>query len=354
MNAMQKTGRNRKVAICVLLLGGIAGCTNRFEQAEQLCDHADADMQRDAFQVAAQKYSAVISLNPDLPRAYLGRGMALHGMNEFGNAIADYNEYLRRAAATPEVLFTRGTAYQSVGELGRAASDYQRVSQMRPDFAPAFFSMGTVAQSRGELADALQWYEEAIALDPENANAIFSRDSVLEAMKLNEQAKSDGAPAVEVNLQSVDAFLESAMIFQDDGELSAAIEEFTRVIAIQPRRLSARYQRALAYHKSDREEEAIGDLEVVLRYDRRHADALLLRGHLQVELYVQADSALDSSADESELLNSAITDYSQFIKLRPDAKIGYDCRAQAYELAGNRELAEVDRRTSRSLGSRVK
>ena len=65
----------------------------------------------------------------------MDRGVVRYLMNQFDDAIADYNEAIRLRPQHALTYFNRGSAYRKKGQNEQAIADYQKALELSPDLA---------------------------------------------------------------------------------------------------------------------------------------------------------------------------------------------------------------------------
>lgn len=87
---------------------------------------------------AVNDFDAAVARDPSLADAYFGRASAKRLRGDPAQALADYEEALKRGHAHPELVrFGRGLAYEALGDRRRALDDYRQASLLAPTYQPA-------------------------------------------------------------------------------------------------------------------------------------------------------------------------------------------------------------------------
>ena len=112
-----------------------------------------------------------------------------------------------------------------------------------------------------------------------------------------------------------------------DNNFSESVEEFTKVIEIDPEFRLAYVSRGAALMKMDRNKEAIADFDQAIELDPNHPKAFYLRGLARTE---RGDH------------EGALTDFGNAIDLNPDYGPAYYSRAALQLELGREDLAAND------------
>jgi len=123
---------------------------------------------------AIAQLKAMSAENAGLTGAEVQLGDILRGKKRFGEAVAAYEEAIRRAAASglPErwqLFYDRGVALERSGQWKRAEGDLLHALQLKPDQPLVLNYLGYSWIDRGENLDrGLKMIEKAVALKPED------------------------------------------------------------------------------------------------------------------------------------------------------------------------------------------
>jgi tetratricopeptide (TPR) repeat protein len=151
------------------------------------------------------------------------RGLALEGLEKNQEALAAYNQAIRRDPEFFEALNNRGEVYAKLGETDKAIADFQKAigvdeaksyvpwnnlgklyykqkdyskaleaySQavnLKEDYLPALIGLGNVEKSQGMYVEALDAYEQATKFYPKSYEAWYAKGLVQEALQQYEEA----------------------------------------------------------------------------------------------------------------------------------------------------------------------
>jgi tetratricopeptide (TPR) repeat protein len=141
----------------------------------------------------------------------------------------DLERYRLRTEA--KVYYNRGTALADHGELRRAAEEFRAALRIDPRFADAGHNLGVVLLRTGDPEGAVAILEQVVLVRPYD-------------------------PAQEFALGKA---------YLDAGRTAEAVQEFGRVLALDPRHGDAHFARAAALLKLGRHEEAVIALDAYVR-----------------------------------------------------------------------------------------
>jgi tetratricopeptide (TPR) repeat protein/predicted Ser/Thr protein kinase len=304
---------------------------------------------------ALADYNQALRLNPALPAAYINRGVVYRDRSKRGTspdecrklidrAIADYNEALRLNPQSPEAYTNRGLAYKDKAEyeinpdarkvlLERAMADYNEAIRANHKWVPAYNNRGTLYKDMGEADRAIADLNEAIRLDPKMADAYNNRglaynikakrerselggtDGEKEFEELMDQAIADYNKAIDLNPKDVKAYNNRGNAYQDRKELNRAIADFNEAIRLAPTTAAPYVNRGNAYVK------------MVERAERERSPD---------------DFGKRNPAEWRELIDRAIADFNEALRLEPLLSAAYYNRANAYYKSGKWDKAVAD------------
>lgn len=110
-------------------------------------------------------------------------GVAYRQKDNFREAIASYQEALRRDPENPVIKKNLGDAYFFNKDLPQAIDQYQKALESNPRFYQAHFSLGMAFYRQEKYREALEEFEVVIKLDPQNEQAKKLRDTLRSKLK---------------------------------------------------------------------------------------------------------------------------------------------------------------------------
>jgi tetratricopeptide (TPR) repeat protein len=193
-------------------------------------------------QQAMEDYSRALELNPGFTQALTDRGNLYLDLEQYEQALADFDAALARAEL-PEAYLGRGNAYQALGRLEEALAAYQRALELLPTYADAYLHISRLYLEQEDYQRAYDAADQALTLG-------LSGGNVSEALQLRGRAA------------------------YGLGNYTQTIADLTRVIDINPAP-TGYYYRGLAYQANGQREEAISDLEFFLAQGGAEDQALI-------------------------------------------------------------------------------
>ena len=106
-------------------------------------------------------------LSPKDATLFHNRGMAKEGLNQFEDAIVDYDEAIRLNPEYAVACFQRGYCKGALNRFEEAIADFDEAIRLVPEFVLAFYHRGTAAKSIGRLVEAKDNLTHALALAEE-------------------------------------------------------------------------------------------------------------------------------------------------------------------------------------------
>src|SRR5579883_1577268 len=124
-------GRWRSVAVCILLMAGVAGCRDGRPPTKPATPSIHALLQRGFNRYhqgdldgALAVYNEVIQLDPHEARAYNDRGVIRQDKGDLNGAIADFDAALKINPQLVGTFLSRGIARQDKGDVDGAIADF--------------------------------------------------------------------------------------------------------------------------------------------------------------------------------------------------------------------------------------
>lgn len=299
-----------------------------------LLAHADFLSQNDRYDDALVAYREAIRLNPNLPQAYLNRGITYFGKHEYDLALEDLNKALSLDLGFPQAYHARASLLNARKEFDRALDDIDSALRINPDDSEAFQIRGDVWHSKGAFASAIADYTRAIALDPYNAQAYANRAAIYAKVGDTDRAIAEFSSALRINPFYRFALSERASVFIKKRDLDRALEDYSTALALDANDAAAYMNRGGIYSEKNQWEKASADFNRSLAIDNKNAEAWSDRGLVK---YRSGD------------LSGALDDLNQAIALDAELPEAYNNRGLVYLGKRLQDLAIADFENAISL-----
>jgi tetratricopeptide (TPR) repeat protein len=117
---------------------------------------------------AEAAYRRVLEANPDHPTAWYNLGFVQRAQGKFEDALASYEQALRRGVSQPEeVHLNRAVIYADhLRRDDKAERELNAALTLNPRYAPALFNLANLKEDRGHRADAMALYEQVLSIEP--------------------------------------------------------------------------------------------------------------------------------------------------------------------------------------------
>jgi tetratricopeptide (TPR) repeat protein len=127
---------------------------------------------------ARADFDRVISLRPDMVEAYINRAVARMGTGDFSGAVSDLDLALAHPDAPVQALFRRATARERLGDREGAARDRAEGLRRRPNDELSWIFRG-LARLDDDPEGALCDFDAALVINPRSKSALENKAFVL-------------------------------------------------------------------------------------------------------------------------------------------------------------------------------
>jgi tetratricopeptide (TPR) repeat protein len=225
----------------------------------------------------------------------------------------------------PEALFAMGLLNLQTQRPAEAMRNFERLVELGQRVDEAHYYLGQAAEMRGDSEAAMQYYSEV----REGSNyidaqiriaAMLAAQGDIDAARAHVQNIS--APTLDVELR---LFLAEGEILRNANKYEDAYDVYSIALQQMPDNPQLLYARALTAEKLGRIDEAIADLELIVKNEPNNAEALNALGYTLVDLTHRI-------AEGQQYIEKAL-------KLKPDDPAILDSMGWAYYRLGQHKKA---------------
>lgn len=290
-----------------------------------------------AWMFAASLFAAeLVFAQPPHARQVYDRALALERSGDHAAALSLLWEAAGLAPSDPDIQNSLGEALERLGALDAAVSAFRAAEQARPGFRKASNNLILALVKSGKGTEAVQRARAFVADAPADPDRYFTLGLALA-----------------------------------DQDAPAAIDAFRRALDLAPDHALARYNLALVLNRSDRQAEAIAELQRVLQTHQR-AEAFYTLGVIYwhqgdtsratdalrsaigaqpgyADAYAALGGVLKASGDSA----GAARMLTRSVELRPDLPDSHYALAQVLDAKGEAANARAEREQAERLRRRA-
>jgi protein O-GlcNAc transferase len=211
--------------------------------------------------------------SPARPSLELDLAIASHRSGNFLDAERRYQAILKRNKTQPAALFLLGVLNAQRNDFVEAERLLKKASRVDADNPQVLFNYANVLHALRRTDEALVYLEKTISLAPNFADAHLNRGGIfLQRLQLNEAVVAfDKAIAIS---HSAAAYANRATAYQKLGRIDEAYASYRKAAEIAPSDPKNHYSLSSLLRLLGRQDEAVVELEKVLKLNRSFPLAL--------------------------------------------------------------------------------
>jgi tetratricopeptide (TPR) repeat protein len=244
-------------------------------------------------------YRETVRLDPQFPGAHYDLGRMALEAGELERGIAEMQEAVRLHPDFPEAHQALGMAYTEQGRYEAAVVHLTRALELQPDLVVVRNHLGRLYLAQGRLEEAIQTFRALIAQAPDVPEAHHNLAVAYARKGLQELAIEQFEATLRLRPDFQAARLDLSALLLEQGRAQDAIDTLRAALTVapqppeggeQPDLVEVHYHLGIAFSVAGQRQEAIQELETVLRAQPMHAaaHASLSRLYFQLRHFEQA------------------------------------------------------------------
>ena len=211
---------------------------------------------------AAADFNQAIKLDATLSAALNNRGLIALSRQEYAAAESDFAKAVELDRKYADAVNNRGFARMKLGKLDEALVDFKATIQLNPEYTTAWNNLGLVHMQQEKYPDALQAFSEAVSLAPTDVRWLNHRRAAYLKLEKYAEASADAqqirwlSGLTQLTQQafskanSPDVWILRANHLVEGSEFGAAVQDYSRALAVAPGNINALNGRAYAWLKT--------------------------------------------------------------------------------------------------------
>jgi len=131
------------------------------QKAANFSNQGSLKVQKGDVPGAIANFTQALVLNPNIPQAYLGLGIATSRQGNKQQAVYNYDRALQFNPNLAEAYFGRGQAYYELGNKQKAIGDYEQAIRVNPNYGLAYLERGAIRCMLGTKSQAVSDFQQA-------------------------------------------------------------------------------------------------------------------------------------------------------------------------------------------------
>lgn len=196
-----------------------------------------------------------VKLNPVFQQGYLVLGDLMTKGNQKAVAEKVYVEALRHAPGMLAVRERLRDLYRDLGNKAGLLAESRAIAE-QTETAGSWIACGRIAMDNKDFATAAAAFRKAIAIAPKSWQPHYYMGELYDLANQNAEAQSEFETALRLNRNDHRPHNGMGLLLLKLNKLPEAIQQFEKAIQLEPKSAAARYNLALAYHKSQNKKQA--------------------------------------------------------------------------------------------------
>jgi len=320
-----------------------------FFKASIYSDRGVARWRMQQFKEAIDDFNQSIQLAPENSAVYNNRGNALMDLGHPEEAIKDFDRAIALSPNYGVAYNNRGNAHVALGQFDLAFQDFRKAVELMPRSAVPFNGRGMAHAKLKRYHAAIRDLTRAISINPKYVLAYKHRGEAYLQLDMYREAIGDATQALALEPETSDPnlYLLRGRAFAGDKKLNNALEDLNKAIEVKPDLVDAYVERGTVFIEARRFEDAIGDLTRAIELAPENATAYAMRALAKLQL--GGTGASDPEANYA-VKDDALNDVNQALKINPNDPVALRIRGNIYEalyrtdegIADYRKALELD------------
>lgn len=263
--------------------------------------------------------NALISIDPNNPKAYIERALAYSKTKEYEKVLKDSDKAI---ALNPKLAVSYSMKAEAYEQLQRYKDEIEECNKAiaidQRDFRVYIFR-ATAHRELGQYQKALQDCNSALSLTSKKTMPYIHRGYIYACLNEFQNAVQDYTAAIEIDPISTEAYSLRAYAYGKLGQYQKQIDDLTLAAKISPNAGLLYEQRSDVYKELSQYQNQIADLSLAVKITPQKANLYERRGY---------------AFDKLGKFTKAIEDYNTAINLNPQSYEAYLLRSDSYRELG--------------------
>jgi tetratricopeptide (TPR) repeat protein len=273
-------------------------------------------------------FDSAIQRSPDIGVAYYYRGASKLSIGREEEALLDFNKAIALNKDDFDAYLIRSKAYASLGNYGKALLDLNVCKRLRPINAEVYSELGKLCAVNKDWHGAIENFTKQSKLASRPREGLLRRAAAYSALGRDREAANDYLTILKLHPSDKECIERLLTCLERLGKVDESLKIIADFLRVSPANRDLRLKRAKIFFKAKKYEQAVADLDYLIKQITIDDEALQLRAECFIKL---------------QKFDKAVADLSVCIKLDSgDTASQYLLRSKAYRELGKIRLATSD------------
>jgi len=221
---------------------------------------AEVHLLRKDAAAAGELYDRLLVSQPNSPKLWNERGVALHQDGRFAEAAESYRNAIVADPAYALASNNLGVALYHGGETDTAIEAFRRALDAEPGFVKARLNLALLRFKGKRLQLALEAYRQVLAVEPEQPVAWNGIGLVLAELRKFEDARHAFGRAIDARPAYAEAHYNLSFTLSNLGDFDGALRETKRALELDPYYVAQKFELAIDLEYEDPDLSIVPDL----------------------------------------------------------------------------------------------
>jgi tetratricopeptide (TPR) repeat protein len=167
------------------------------------------------------------------------------------------------------------------GSIDEAISHFEKTLETEPNYQLGQYNLGAALAKKGDAAAAISHLKLALATNPNYAKSYYSLGTALAQTGETEEAIASYHRALQLEPDFLDAQTNLANLLLEKGDVENALDHYRKALQLDPHSPMTHYNLAVGLARNRQRDEAVAELQTVLKLQSDYPDAKELLISLQ-------------------------------------------------------------------------
>ncbi|MDA3843002.1 MAG: tetratricopeptide repeat protein [Candidatus Kapabacteria bacterium] len=240
---------SNKINSIIILLAFTAIFSSANLRADTMKDAMRAYKNQD-YLTSTQLFTEVLDKDKTNLKALYYRGMAALYTGNPGRTVNDFDYLIEKDPKNPDYYNSRGLALANMEEVQKSINDFSKAIKLDPKHAQAYLNRATAYLALDKFSKAIKDVNKSIKLQAANPDNYYQRGQIYYKKKQYKKSIKDYNKALSMGFNFPDLYYHRGNSYFQAKTYKKAIKDYTIVLKIEPERMLALNNRAMAYEKT--------------------------------------------------------------------------------------------------------